>query len=169
MIEVEAKERMLVTLASRFVGVHEVGENRGPLIDVWQRRQFQTSGWPWCLIFIQELVDSVDLLYDAAHLMCSTFRHGLPETAHVMTLWRALEAYRLDSPRPGALAVWRLKGSDSGHIGIVEHGRSVEMFGTIEGNTGDGNEREGEGIARKTCTARPRGNLELKGFVPAWR
>lgn len=169
MIQIAAKEDMLLRLASRFVGYHEVGgNNRGPLLDLWEKRQVGATGWPWCLIFIQELADTVDDLYDAAHLMSSNFRHGLPDTAHVMTLWRALEAYQLVSPRPGCLVIWNKEGTDSGHVGLVtgyQGGGSIE---TIEGNTGS-DMRDGDVVASKTRSIIRSGDLTVMGFLPVWR
>lgn len=163
----ERKATMLVALCKRFVGIREdKGQNRDSLIDLWAQRLFGAHGWPWCLIFAQEMADAVDDIYDASTLMCSTNRHSLPHTAHVKTLLGLMKDELRDDPKPGWLAVW-LDG-DKGHVGVVERGIRTD-FWSIEGNTGAKDEREGDGVALKHCSDRPRGKLILQGFVPVWR
>lgn len=171
MLERSCKETMLVELARFHEGLHESGgNNRGPIIDLWTRQLFQAEGWPWCLIFVQQMARMTDVLFDASRLMTSSFRHSLPHTAHVMTLWTLTESiYRMEEPRPGMLAIWRSGATQSGHVGIVEAGVSRGNFTTIEGNTGGPDEREGDAVARRKCTDAPRGKLILQGFVPVWR
>ena len=170
LLEFDAKEQQLVTLAEDFVGLHEIGNsNRSPMIDLWQRKLFNAEGWPWCLVFVQALVRMVDRQYDASHLMCSTFRHGLPETAHVMTLWDHLKDYALPSPRPGSLWILNRIGTDSGHVRVVKGYMGGGSIEAIEGNSNAAGSRNGGEVTMGPRSYNGTGALKTMGFVPVWR
>lgn len=150
----------LTNQAALYLGVHEEGgNNRGSMVEDFQRSLGGAAvGQPWCAAFVDYCLKQVESLYQIPTTL------KLSEL--VMALWTDNRKARRTGPKPGYLALWRHRGSYTGHTGIVVD-CSYDVFHTIEGNTssGDPNERDGDGVYRKAHIMNPTGGLELLGFL----
>jgi hypothetical protein len=151
---------LLVAEASRWIGVREKGANRGPEVEAFQRTiDGVADGSPWCMAFVQ-------------FCLARLGDHDLFKSEHCLTVWnQSARELRLVSPEPGAIVIWRRKGTIAGHAGIVKEVVNCLRMRTIEGNTGPGPGlvREGDGVYEKVRpTIRGTGDLELVGFLWPW-
>lgn len=134
---------MLVAVASSCIGVIEVGgDNRGPLVELFQGTLTTPWGEPWCLDFIQACVAYVEAV--------KGIKSPLPATESVLTLWNNSQQWRTAPATLGDLILWRLGDTMSGHSGIVTGSDSL-LWWTIEGNTSDSTDinRNGDGVYAK--------------------
>lgn len=155
-------QEMLIHKAYQCVGIRESGgNNQGAAI-----KKFQTavdgvaSGEPWCLGFVQWVVKEVCTFIG--------IKNPLFQTEHCMTLWRNTALVKKHSVcNPGDLAVFKSRGSDSGHIGIVVQTTPMApgTFLAVEGNTNENGGREGNQVAVKTRQFGANGSLDLVGFI----
>jgi hypothetical protein len=156
------RQRALAWLASQFDGVRESGgNNRGTLVERFQRAvDGKAEGEPWCLAFVMYCLDQVDEL-------AGSHAHLLPRTEATQLLWNSARAeLKTDGPEVGAIIVWR-SGPGRGHCGIVTGivGGNVE---TIEGNTGGGDQRDGDGVFRKRRINGQIPGMQLLGYLRPW-
>ncbi len=174
MNEVE-RGRALAWYAKQWVGAKEIGgQNRGQIVEMFQRAvDGKAQGEPWCMAFVQFCLMAIDALCDDLTLTESV-RHHVWKAEHCVTVWNLTpKACRHTKPQVGDLAIWQMydaegKPTTSGHTGIVEKVLDEQNFGTVEGNTGVGNQREGDGVALKNRNTQGMGNLRLLGFLRPW-
>lgn len=148
--EAKKPEKFLVAAALLMVGIKEVGDNKGPLIEAFQKVTAAPNGSPWCLSFIQALIAFTEKELG--------LKSPLPNIAGVFDLWNtAPRECRLALPEPGSIALWKRVGSPAGHCGLVLGAHNIS-FATVEGNTSNSIhiDREGDGVFFKI---RPRGGL----------
>lgn len=156
----------LVNEARIHIGISEVGgDNKGAWVETFQKAfDGVAQGEPWCVAFVCYCIKRVETAFSVP---C-----GLKLSEHAMTLWNTNPAQRRTEPKPGLIAVWKKKGTTSGHVGIVSRVTKDEpvKFGTIEGNTGPGAgvEREGDGVYEKLRSMSPMGDMALLGFLEPW-
>jgi hypothetical protein len=148
------------------VGVREKGDNRGPEVEMFQKAlDGKAAGEPWCAALVQYGL----LLVEKKTGMFS----GVAASEHVRTVWNGSALLRVTEPQPGDLMVWGLKGSASGHIGVVESLLTPGTVMTIEGNTGPDRkgqvEREGDGVYRKRRQIQGGQKLQVLGFLRPWK
>ncbi len=155
------KQGTLAWLAKQFDGVRESGgDNKGTFVERFQRAvDGKARGEPWCAAFVQYCLSAVDELEGSKHL--------IPRTEATQPLWNTSPLHcRIDKPEVGAIVVWR-KTSATGHCGIVVK-IEADTVVTVEGNTGAGDQREGDGVAVKR---RPKGQIPgftLLGYLKPW-
>jgi hypothetical protein len=168
-VNAATRMRALAWFARQWVGFKEEGgQNKGQVVELFQRAvDGKAQGEPWCAAFLQFCVMRVDDLFEEM-TMVSAVRSRLYRSELCMDLVRYTpEDCRVTEPVPGAVVVWsKLQGglpSAQGHCGIV-HGIYDGGVVTVEGNTGMGDQREGDGVSFKR---RARG--DIPGFVRlAW-
>lgn len=156
------KAQALITEAKKWIGTREEGgDNHGPSVEAFQKAIDQVAaGEPWCMAFVQ---------------FCLKASGGtdLFPSEHCLTVWnRSPVELRRELPEPGCIVIWKMRGTSSGHTGIVERVNGGLMK-TIEGNTGPGQgvERDGDGVyskSRSSSQTSPRGRMELVGFLWPW-
>jgi len=162
--------QILIHEATRWLGVQEHGgNNRGQIVEMFQRTIGRAVREPWCMSFVQYCLEKADELYSL--VQNDDDEHWIHGSEHCMSVWRTTDLEcRIKEPRPGLIAIWRHKGTDNGHTGIV-----VDVDGsiitTIEGNTGTDDKtvvREGDGVRRKRRPLRSIGSMYLVGFLDPW-
>ena len=155
----------LAQVAEQYVGVHEEGDNSGPLVESFQRAvDGKAEREPWCLAFCFFCLDQV-----TEHSgICS----GLYRTESVMLLWaKTPKQWIRQKPAKGLIAIWQeRRNSRLGHAGIVVATQSGgKLFWTVEGNTSPSSEvdRQGDGVYRKLRKGYsvPGSQMILLGFL----
>lgn len=138
----------LVEVASGYLGVKEIAKNRGPEIDAWLLRvgldPEKVGGHPWCAAAAWCWLD------DACKALF--VRNPVLRSARVMTLWRKTPSNLVSlMPRVGSIFCHATRPDDiesPGHCGIVM-GVGGDHIATIEANTNEAGDREGDCVARK--------------------
>lgn len=161
---------LLVNEARRWVGIGERGgNNRGQLVEIFQRHAGIAPGDPWCMAFVQYCLAQIDNL--AALFNPATRSARIGNSCHCMTVWGSTDPDLRDmKPSVGSIAIWRRENTAQGHTGIVS-AVSKDEFRTIEGNTSPakGVDREGDGVFEKTHQLHARsGTMILQGFISPW-
>jgi hypothetical protein len=146
----------VIDTAKQYVGVREVGKNRGYWIDEWNRWARVPLGSPYCASFVGWV------LWRAGYWSVI----GYQRTGHALTLLRLADArWRYPAalaPRlpDGQILVWRWGETTRGHAGIQWRKDEARAW-TVEGNTtcwgqavGAAAEREGDGVCVKRRTWR---------------
>ena len=160
----EQKALFLTTLhdlAVSQVGVREVGNNDGPEVDEYQKAVDGREGnEAWCMAFVQWLVKSTE---EKLGVRLVNFKR----TEHCLTLWASAKkrGTAVQHPEPGDIMIMQHGGTTNGHTGIVIVA-NPDNVRTIEGNTGPGGGREGDGVYYKTRPLfGPKDRLHIVGFV----
>ena len=136
----------LVALAKMYIGVHEIGENGGPEVELFQRAvDGKASGEPWCCAFVQFLLKRAE---EEFHLKSDLFR-----SESVWETWqKSPVTMRIQAPEPGDLMAWNIPGTERGHIGVYRRKLLGNLCETVEGNTNEAGSREGDGVYSKVRT-----------------
>lgn len=158
--------RTLFRLAAQAcVGIREEGgDNRGPLVSLIQ----DTVGGPdplaWCMSFVQTC-----LAYSEHK---TEVKSPIVASEHCLTVWEKTPKIQRVKvmPLPGAIAVWKFTGTQSGHTGIVD-GCDDKIFTAFEGNTEGGTSptgevvREGGGVYFTKRSRAGTAKMALLGFL----
>lgn len=156
--------RLLNRIATSYIGQEEISGNKG-FYDKSFENKMRDIGWKpghaWCCYF-QELVfkEAFEKQPDLWNKMERLFHGNTIRTYMNFSLSRYFKVGQ--TPRPGALAVWRYSVT-RGHIGLVTSVNG-NQFTTIEGNTTRSGGAEGTHVMKKTRT-RDQGYLKLLGFI----
>jgi hypothetical protein len=129
--------------AAAQVGVRECGRNRGERVEEYQLAAGAHPGDPWCAAFVSWCFA---LASQELGIPCPVHL-----TARALDLWRKSPALlRTSWPTAGSIFV-QDHGAGLGHCGLVESVTDRDLvFVSIEGNTGPGGGREGDGVYRRT-------------------
>jgi hypothetical protein len=129
---------LLIASALACVGVAEQGgDNRGPIVELFQQTVGRAEGQSWCMDFLQSCIAYVEL---ATGLSCP-----LPSAEHVLALWNQSKVYSAVQPaQAGDLIIWRFGNTPSGHCGLIV-GVDTLRYQTVEGNTSPSGEIESNG------------------------
>jgi uncharacterized protein (TIGR02594 family) len=154
------KAESLIAEATKWVGIREQGQNRGPEVEMFQQAvDGHASAQAWCMSFVQ-------------YCLIQVGGTDLHVSSHCLTVWnKSPKHLRTNKPVPGCLMLWQKKGTSHGHVGIVVKTLDENRVVTIEGNTGPLSvvSRDGDGVYKKFRTVRPvMGNLEVVGFLKCW-
>lgn len=130
----------VLEIASREVGVRELGRNRGERVEMYQHACNVEPGNPWCACFVSWVFREAAR---ALGIVCP-----IHLSASALGLWQRSDP-TAHSPlaRPGAIFVIRHQGGH-GHCGIVESVED-EYFVSIEGNSSPEGSPEGDGVYRR--------------------
>lgn len=142
------------------VGVTEVGENRGPSIELYQQSCVPPlqPGAPWCAAFVRyrmrQAAHSLGLTYDTTFPR-SGWTPDWARWARENNKWLPVSEARNNHQviRKGDLALFWFEGLGRiGHIGIIVSANSKGLS-IVEGNTSDPNadgvDRDGDGVYLK--------------------
>src|ERR1043166_4878598 len=107
-IELPARHRcaLLIAEAMRWVGVQEIGgNNRGQVVELFQKTCYIAPGDPWCMAFVQSCITRVDL---AAYILNpSTRMTTMARGASCVQVWnRTGSSHQFSKPAPGYVVVW---------------------------------------------------------------
>lgn len=159
----------LLELIREHIGTREEGDNRGDLIDVWNKFNGVPLGSPWCLSMIQYFIAQVD--YELG-TKAKTYK-----TASVIELAHKYHNMTLE-PEVGHLVLWQMYSKSgvptrAGHIGVVSQVISKDVILSIEGNTRgvhDGViDREGkEVVEQRRVLDRNKGIMRFLGCINPW-
>ena len=146
---------MIVRLAAlaqavKYIGVkeHPPGTNKGPQIDVWQKRTNGITGYPWCAAFIWCMFDDVG----------KKLHFTGPALVQNWVLWGKAMGHNVLRPLRGDVVCYDWDaGGWADHIGIVEKvlalrwrkDKFVGWIRAIEGNTSAGNDSNGGQVQRR--------------------
>lgn len=161
-------QRALTDLAMSQVGVHETGDNSGPVVEMYQAVLGKPHKEPWCVAFVQWCVAEIDKRFGAHTLLYAT------ESSQ--ELWQLTpKVAQVLRPEAGCIAVWTKYAGEQptqyGHCGIVREVLDHDWFLSVEGNTsaGPGIQREGDGVyAKRRRIAQATGPLRIAGFLLPW-
>jgi hypothetical protein len=151
----------LVLFAQTYVGHQEIGSNRSPLIDHWNRRLGIPLGSSWCATFLAAGLDS-------AQAVQPSVRSAVAQ--HYITR-ESIPAGRIAGGQevpPGTIVVWKRGESWSGHVEITEHAWKGPRGQTIGGNTSpgyEGSQWDGSGVWRKNRHIDPTAYFRITHFT----
>jgi hypothetical protein len=162
LVVITPKHRAFAWLADQFVGVTEKTPNGGTMIEKFQRVvDGHAGGEAWCVGFVHYCAKQIDELFDRCFYMTTSSHHRLPLTEWTIGLWNgAHSSLRMTDPHVGHVVVWRSNADKNrGHAGIIVGCNATSII-TVEGNTGSGDQREGDGVWSKS-----RANGNIPGFT----
>ena len=166
----------IISVAQSLLYIRErTGNNDHPMID----KMFDYLGLPhnlsWCLAFCLWCV----------HMAVNPMPY--PKIARCSTFWELTQAdewkYRTFDAEDVAWGIEKVKPGDimifssakvagrknwNGHAAVVELPVTLRLWASIQGNTNGAGSREGNGVYRKTISAK-QGSLALEGFVRSRR
>ncbi|GIV50580.1 MAG: hypothetical protein KatS3mg038_1101 [Candidatus Kapaibacterium sp.] len=148
--------------ARNYLHVRETSPNCSRDIERFLRSVGLPCGYAWCAAFVRYCLDAGRAVFPVRSASARAYvtRKSVP-VKHVAKGYRTIER--------GWLAVWTHSQLWTGHVGFVER-PGTRVITTIEGNTssGDGVNRDGDGVYRRTRTipivASTR--LQLRWFTP---
>jgi len=164
------KSEEIVKIAKKYIGQTETQNNSGFNDKLFEQRMKDT-GWikgaSWCSFFCELVWKEAYVGTPIFNEIEKLFSGSATATFKNFDLAKSSGWETGQTPKPGALAVWRLGNGWQGHIGIVIDVHQGK-FSTIEGNTNDKGGREGYIVANKMRVLggkyQPNG-LNLIGFV----
>lgn len=140
-------------IATREVGVVEIGRNRGPRVEQYQAAAGAHPGDPWCASFVTWC------FMEAAREL--SLANPCPVTPGALKLWRKSDEWaHWHRPSPGSIFVID-HGGGMGHCGFVD-GLYGDDYYTVEGNTNEAGGREGDGVHKRKRSTVDKG---LVGFI----
>lgn len=166
----------VIKVAQGLLYVRErTGNNDHPMID----KMFDYLGLPhnlsWCLAFCVWCWHvAVNPMPFPKIARCSTFWATTQADSWKYKTFTASDvAWGIEKAQPGDIIIFSSskvagKKNWNGHAALVEVQTSKRAWATIEGNTNGAGSREGNGVYRKTRTAK-QGALLLEGFVRSRR
>lgn len=162
----------VIAFAKKFDGKREISGNKGFVdkdIDRIMRKHAFRDGYAYCAIFALACMKEVAIQQENKLLLN---RLKEIESASSQTLWETLNAsddfdtttWKKRKNLAGALVIWRKGKTWQGHAGLVINGTWNNCH-TIEGNTGSGNQRDGDGFYSKVRLGNISALLQLRGYA----
>ena len=123
----------------------EGGNNRGPRIREYLKNVGFAEGAPWCAAAVQYWSDLAARTLGVVNPLDAVLQEAL-----VQSYYDLLEGSQVDDPEPGDLVLFKFGGSATwNHVGLVAQAPAGGTFWTVEGNTSDANQRDGDAVAFK--------------------
>nr|WP_067054078.1 CHAP domain-containing protein [Mucilaginibacter sp. L294] len=161
----------IIAIAKGYIGQLELKGNQGFVNKDFGKKLIQVGfyqGAPWCAFFVKlvygEAYYDIKFLHEAiaknntGGALDTLKRH---ENAGVFTVG--------ETPKPGAIVLWRHGSGTTGHAGIVVAvDEANNTMTTVEGNTNANGSREGDRVAQKLRTiTRPfqENGLNVAGYI----
>ena len=153
---------LFIHAAEACVGIKESGGNNKGLyvVELQKTVDNKAQSEPWCMAAVQTWLAYVE------HK--TGVKSPIFNSEHCMTTWRKTPtAKRVKKiPAAGAIIIWKNGNTDSGHTGIVKDFQGDKKnFESIEGNTGSGNMRDGDGIYIRQRSKVKNGSLVIQGYL----
>lgn len=130
---------LALAYARKHLGVRETGENRGELVDKWNRAGGSPLGSAWCGNFMNACLMNAGFPSETWMARCA-FIEGHARTGQGGWEWTS-------TPKPGDLALFTVNNAPN-HVGMVES-VGADVVVTIEGNTHPDNEPGAYGVFRR--------------------
>jgi hypothetical protein len=119
-----------VGVALSYVGTREYGENRGQLVERFQRTAGLEPGEPWCAAFVNFCAQQA-----ANELRTQSPLENVPGQGSVPAYVNSLTKVSAERVRPGDLvAFWNEGKGRYTHLAFVTEMRSDRTFSTVDGN-----------------------------------
>ena len=153
---------LFIYAAEACVGIKEEGGNNKGLyvVELQKTVDNKASQEPWCMGAVQTWLAYVEKKLGV--------KSPVADTEHCMTAFRKtpLSSRVKAIPAPGAIIIWRNGKTDSGHTGVMLdfQGKNKKME-TVEGNTGSGSMRDGDGIYIKQRSKVKDLSLVVQGYL----
>lgn len=151
-------EPLHVTIARKYVGVVEKGNNAGEPVETFLRSVGLGKGNPWCAAFVYFCLREAGATFPAV-------RSGLARSYRVKESHTAAEILKgTYEVQVGDLLIWGYDRGYSGHIGIVIAVLGPNRFRMIEGNTSctaAGDQRNGGMCCIKVRSIEPRARMRI--------
>jgi len=168
------KEQLLGNLvfqvANSYVGQKEVGNNAG-----WVDKKFEAKmvamgwqiGWSWCAIFYKLcLKEALEQYYSMPHdnsIVKDILKVYTPSV--LRTVANRKEDLSLTDFTVGSAVCWQT-GNSTGHVGILMTAPNNDgIFWTIEGNTSDHNNSNGDMVMSRKRSLKSTDKFKLLGFI----
>jgi hypothetical protein len=153
---------LLIYAAEACVGIKEEGgNNRGLYVsEIQKTSDGRATQEAWCMEAVQAWISYVETKLNIVSPLFTS--------AHCLTTWRRTPAKQRVkiSPLPGAIIIWQHGTSQAGHTGILtEPNPARKTMETVEGNTGDGSFRDGDGIYIRNRSMVKNGKMKVVGFL----
>jgi hypothetical protein len=152
-----------VDVAQRYVGLREYANNRGDVIDTWNKYVGSPVGSPYCAAFVSYCIGNGNVKEPRIRTGLAT-RFIIP--ARSIRAEFVLSGQR--TVRDGSIVIWRKGNTMFGHVGFVEKQMQRNQFSTIEANTnsGDrGSQRDGNGVYRRVRVIQPFSVFRITHFT----
>lgn len=150
---------LMIYAAEACVGIREEGgNNRGPMVSLIQDTVDGPDHVAWCMSFVQTCIAYAEVK--------TGVKSPVAVSEHCLTTWvntpksQRVKVY----PARGAIIIWQHGTSQAGHTGFFLEGTTTKMS-TVEGNTGDANMREGDGIYKRERSLKANGSMRVVGFL----
>ena len=147
--------------ALAYVGTVEIGHNRGPVVERFQRCVGLPTGAPYCAAFVSYCLEKGGAAWPAV-------RSGLAQHFILKESIRASHVLRGNSVPAGAIVIWRKGNGWQGHAEFA-----VSWSGacgqTVEANTSPGiggSQRDGDGVWRRRRCIEPGNYFRIVAFTP---
>jgi len=151
-------------IAQGFVGVKEVGSNRGYWIDRWNKGSGVAYGSPYCASYGRFCLDSSGAATPKIRSPLATAWLRNKGTISAKDVF-----YGMAAVPSGSCVIWRNGETISGHFAFLVKWINKRTFTTIEANTSSGvkgSQRDGNGVYNRTRTLSPFAYFRVVGFVP---
>jgi len=158
--------KKLSEAAKRWVGTSEIKNNvefSNPEFGNYIKQGGHTPGAPYCASFAKSCaLESAETPTERKVIQQVLTPHSLTSLANAKKagLYSA-------TPTPNSIAIFQKGNSTSGHSAVVESVNQDGTINTIEGNTGAGGGREGDGVYRKTRNPKNQNKqgLHIVGYI----
>jgi hypothetical protein len=167
-VSTSLKLSTLVKIAESFIGVKEQGNNRGGMVEEFQKAvDGKANGEPWCMGFAQYCIQKAEAVYFE--------KSGIFPSESVYEVWnRSPLDVRSPVPVPGSLMLWQFwrdgHPTRMGHVGIVKQVYENGFLDVIEGNTTQPGGatlviRDGDGVYLKRRTNKGSSQMRILGYL----
>ena len=158
--------RKLSDAAKRWVGTSEIKNNvsfSNPEFNDYIKKGGHVSGSPYCASFAKSCaLESAETGTERRMIEKVLTPHSLTslENAKRAGLYSA-------TPTPNSIAVFQKGNTSSGHMAVVESVNNDGTISTIEGNTGAGGGREGDGVyaKKRKIKSNDKTGLHIVGYI----
>jgi hypothetical protein len=158
-------------LAAKFIDIKEIGDNADFSNAVF-KKMLQDIGWKggeaWCMYFDKSIYMQAfpNKANEINRVLTGSTQQSWKNAIANPQLFKVITS---GDPRIGDIIIWQSINNDSlGHAGIALKKQKGKTWFTVEGNSGLGGTREGQGVVKLSRYLVPgtvTGNLKLLGFI----
>lgn len=151
---------VFIYAAEACVGIREVKDNSGPLVELIQRTLGNAEKEAWCMSFVQTCLAYAEVK--------TGVKSQIAASEHCLTVWNETpKNMRVRVfPKSGAIVIWKHGDTTNGHTGVVTEWH-VTHFETVEGNTFASHDiqREGGGVFINDRKVSSVSKMKILGFL----
>ena len=135
---IKIKKLTIQEIYTSQIGVKEVGENRGPMVNKYLKSVGLGPGYYWCAAFVRWSFDSAKI-----KTTITAWSPTAENKKHFIYKNRIL----LEEPKPGDVVCFYYENLGRiGHTGFYDSRLNQSIYKSVEGNTSEGGSRNGDGI-----------------------